>query len=275
MHKKIFLLVLFLMALSVMAQNLQVFAINGGAERLEGKDWKTLVKGQPLEGSDRVRTTPHGSLTLLDNERRKVYAVQSNKGGTVEALVGTQRARAKSLTAEAFAEVKRSMFSQQGDRYNTRGGVTYRGGNTDELLAAWIDQHVTSSYNIQRPTFAVKLHITDPITHKSVDNVNVGGTVELTAENESDEVLYVGVIDIDAEGTWSAVSEGCELLPPHSAVTLPYPVEFFEPRGTDHLLLVAYPEPFDLQRVVALRDSSTADGKNVKAGAARTVIKIK
>ncbi|MBR3633958.1 MAG: hypothetical protein IKN51_05430 [Bacteroidaceae bacterium] len=272
MYKRLVFLLVTLLSLKISAQELTVFAINGSAERLQGKDWKSLVKGQPLQGSDRVRTSPQGSLTLLDNERRKVYAVQSAQGGTVEALVGTQRARAKSMTAEAFAEVKKAMFSQPDDRYATRGGVTYRGGNADEQLAAWLDAHITSSFNIQNSSFTVALHATDPATHKAVRSVGVGGTVELLVVNESDEALHVSVLDVDAEGVWSAVSEGCELMPPHAAVVLPYPIEFFEPRGTDHLLLVAYPEVFDPQRVVALRDNTTVDGKTVEAGAA--VIKI-
>ena len=272
MYKRLVFLLVTLLSLKISAQELTVFAINGSAERLQGKDWKSLVKGQPLQGSDRVRTSPQGSLTLLDNERRKVYAVQSAQGGTVEALVGTQRARAKSGTAEAFAEVKKAMFSQPDDRYATRGGVTYRGGNADEQLAAWLDAHITSSFNIQNSSFTVALHATDPATHKAVRSVGVGGTVELLVVNESDEALHVSVLDVDAEGVWSAVSEGCELMPPHAAVVLPYPIEFFEPRGTDHLLLVAYPEVFDPQRVVALRDNTTVDGKTVEAGAA--VIKI-
>ena len=272
LRRLIILLTLMLTTLGVSAQELTVFAINGSAERLQGKEWKALMKGQPLQGSDRVRTSERGSLTLLDNERRKVYAVQSAQGGTVEALVGTQRARAKSMTAEAFAEVKRAMFSQPDDRYATRGGVTYRGGNADEQLAAWLDAHITSSFNIQNSSFTVALHATDPATHKAVRSVGVGGTVELLVVNESDEALHVSVLDVDAEGVWSAVSEGCELMPPHAAVVLPYPIEFFEPRGTDHLLLVAYPEVFDPQRVVALRDNTTVDGKTVEAGAA--VIKI-
>lgn len=272
MYKRLVFLLVTLLSLKISAQELTVFAINGSAERLQGKDWKSLVKGQPLQGSDRVRTSPQGSLTLLDNERRKVYAVQSPQGGTVEALVGTQRARAKSMTAEAFAEVKKAMFSQPDDRYATRGGVTYRGGNADEQLAAWLDAHITSSFNIQNSSFTVALHATDPATHKAVRSVGVGGTVELLVVNESDEALHVSVLDVDAEGVWSAVSEGCELMPPHAAVVLPYPIEFFEPRGTDHLLLVAYPEVFDPQRVVALRDNTTVDGKTVEAGAA--VIKI-
>ena len=272
MYKRLVFLLAALWSLHISAQELTVFAINGSAERLQGQDWKALVKGQPLQGSDRVRTSPQGSLTLLDNERRKVYAVQSAQGGTVEALVGTQRARAKSLTAEAFDEMKKAMFSQPDERYATRGGVTYRGGNADEQLAAWLDAHITSSFKIQNSSFTVALHATDPATHKAVRSVGVGGTVELLVVNESDEALYVTVLDVDAEGVWSAVSEGCELMPPHSAVVLPYPVEFFEPRGTDHLLLVAYPEAFDPQRVVALRGSTTVDGKTVEAGA--SVIKM-
>lgn len=271
-RRQIILLTLMLTALGVSAQELTVFAINGSAERLQGKDWKALVKGQPLQGSDHVRTSPQGSLTLLDNERRKVYAVQSTQGGTVEALVGTQRARAKSMTAEAFAEVKKAMFGKTDDRYATCGGVTYRGDDADERLAAWLDAHITSSFSIQHSSFTVALHATDPATHKAVRSVGVGGTVELLAVNESDEALYVSVLDVDADGAWSAVSEGCELMPPHSAVVLPYPVEFFEPRGTDHLLLVAYPEAYDPQRVVALRDSTTIESETVKAAAA--VVKI-
>lgn len=272
MYKRLIFILAALLSLHVTAQELTVFAINGSAERLQGKEWKALMKGQPLQGSDRVRTSERGSLTLLDNERRKVYAVQSPQGGTVEALVGTQRARAKNMTAEAFAEVKKAMFSQPDERYATRGGVTYRGGNADERLAAWLNTHVSPAFKIQQSAFTVALHATDPASHKAVRSVSVGGTVELLVVNESDEALYVSVLDVDADGVWSAVSEGCELMPPHSAVVLPYPIEFFEPRGTDHLLLVAYPEAFDPQRVVALRDSTTVDGKTVEAGSA--VIKM-
>lgn len=276
MYKRlIIVLALMLTGIRVSAQELQVFSINGSAERLDGKVWKPLVKGQPLRGNDHVRTSHHGSLTILDNERRKVYAVQSERGGTVEALVGTQRAHAKSMTAEAFAEVKNAMFSKQDDRYSTRGGVTYRGGNTDEMLAAWLNTNVNSSFSIQHSAYSLALHAMNPATHKAVSSIEVGETVELMVTNSSDAALYVGIIDIDAEGMWNAVVDFCELLPPHTAVVLPYPVEFFEPRGTDHLLLLAYPELFDIQRVLALRATTTADSKAFEAGATQLAIKIK
>lgn len=253
----------------------QVFSINGTAQRLDGKQWKTLVKAQPLTGDDQVRTSKNGTLTILDNNRRKIYAVQSEKGGKVETLTATQRARAKSLTQEAFTEVTKAMFGKQDERYATRGGVTYRGDNADEQVAAWLKASVNAKFNIRHSSFTVALHALNPVTHKTVRSVQVGETVELMVVNESDEALYVGVIDIDAESVWSAVSPNCELMPPHSTVILPYPIEFYEPRGTDHLLLVAYTEMYDPVRVVELyRSDKELDG-TADVGAAVTAIEIR
>lgn len=259
----------------VSAQDYQVFSINGTAERFDGNQWKTLVKAQALTGSDQIRTSRNGSVTVLDNKLRKIYAVQSVKGGKVETLTATQRARTKSLTKEAFAEVIKSMFGKQEDGYSTRGGVTYRGGNADELLAVWLNANIDDKYHISNSSFNIALHAINPISYKSVQSVRVGDNVELLVVNESDDALFVGVLDIDATGVWSAVSDGCELIPPHSSIVLPYPVEFFEPRGTDHLLLLAYTELFDPKRVVELRGKTTVGETSVKASAAQIEINIK
>lgn len=251
-----------------------MFSINGKAERLDGKQWKPLMKAQPLTDNDLIRTSPNGSVTILDNNRRKVYAVQSKNGGKVETLTSTQRAHAKSLTQEAFVEVTKSMFVKQDKQYKTRGGVTYRGGNSDELLAAWLNVNIDTEFKIHNNAFTIAIHSMNPATHKAVRKVQIGETVELLVVNESDEALYVGVLDVDAEGVWTNVAEGCELMPPHSSVVLPYPVEFYEPIGTDHLILLAYPEIFDPKRVVELRGTTTANGTTVEASAAQIEIKI-
>lgn len=265
---------IFLSPFIVKAQEYQVFSINGNAERFVGKEWKPLVKAQPLKGSDKVRTSKKGSLTILDNSRRKVYAVQCENGGRVDVLTATQRARAKSLSKEAFAEVAKNMFGKQDERYATRGGVTYRGENSDETLASWLKANVNSEFTISNSSFSLTLHVMNPTTHQAVHTVHVGESVELEVVNESDEMLYAGVVDIDAEGVWSAVSTNCELIPPHSTVLLPYPVEFFEPLGTDHLLLVAYTEAFNLQRVIELMPGTDETPDGINAGAAVVGIKI-
>lgn len=275
MYKKLIFLLIMIVNTCVSAQEMQVFAINGRAEMENKGKWTTLVKGQPLNLSDRVRTSQRGSLTILDNERRKIYAVQSEEGGTVEALVATQRARAKSLTREAFAEVKKSLFGKQDDRYATRGGVTYRGNNNDEMLACWLAANIDSRYEILNSQYTVALHAMDPVHHKAVRTVAVGESVELLVVNESDDALYVGIIDVDADSVWSAVSTECELLPPHSAVVLPYPIEFFEPRGTDHLLLIASAEPFNLPRALELYNTGYRDSGVGTFGAAQISISIK
>lgn len=275
MCKKLLLLVMMLLGFGASAQELQVFSISGTAELEKDEQWGSLVKGQSLADDDHVRTSKNGSLTILDNRNRKIYAVQSEKGGTVGNLIGSQRHKAKSMTKEAFAEVTKSMFGQQDNRYATRGGVTYRGGNTDELLATWLHANINSRFSISHSQYNVALHTMDPVHQKAVRSVQVGENVELLMVNESDEALYVGLIDIDAEGVWSVVSPNCELLPPHSAVMLPYPIEFFEPRGTDHLLLVAHPEIFNLQRAIELYHSGYRDGGEGQFGAAVLAIDIK
>ena len=260
---------------SLTAQEYLVFSINDTAERFDGREWKPLMKAQPLKGNDVVRTSKKGSLTILDNSHRKVYAVQNEKGGKVETLTSTQRAHAKSMSREAFAEVTKSMFGKQDERYSTRGGVTYRGNNTDEMLAVWLHNNVDSNFKIQKSSFIVNITATNPATRKMVNSVFVGETVELTVANESDDALFVGVIDIDAEGVWSALSTDCELIPPHSTVILPYPIEFFEPKGTDHLLLVACPEMFNLQRTLALTPDNKDMSHTDKFGASIIDIEIR
>lgn len=253
------------------AQDYQVFSINGTAERFDGKAWKALVKAQPLTGKDKVRTSRNGSLTILDNNRRKVYAVQSEKGGKVETLTATQRAHAKSLTREAFAEVTKAMFGKLDERYDTRGGVTYRGENVDEALAIWLKANVDTKYRILNSSFKLALYATDPATHQAVHTVHVGESVEMKVSNESDEALFISIIDIDAEGVWSAVSTECNLIPPHSLVVLPYPVEFYEPLGTDRLLLLAYTELFDPQRIVELLKTNAIEGESDISVGAKTI----
>lgn len=273
--KRITFLLCWLLCLCASAQELQVFSINGTAELEKKGQWVALVKGQSLADDDHVRTSKNGTLTILDNSYRKIYAVQSEKGGTVGNLIGPQRHKAKSMTKEAFAEVTKSMFGKQDDRYSTRGGVTYRGDNTDELLAAWLASNINFQYSIPNSQYTISIQAVDPIRHTAVHEVHVGESVDILMVNESDEALYVGLIDIDADGVWSAVSPSCELLPPHSAVLLLYPIEFFEPRGTDHLLLVGHPEPFNLHRVVELYRSGYRDGGEGQFGAAVIAIDIR
>lgn len=256
MKRLVFTLML-LFGAYAMAQEYQVFSINGTAERLDGKQWKPLVKAQPLTNSDQVRTSKNGSLTILDNSHRKIYAVQSANGGKVETLVATQRSHAKSMTKEAFAEVTKDMFGKQPEGQTTRGGVTYRGDNTEDMLAAWLNDNISQEFKIQNSTHTVELSTINPATQKEVSSVRVGESVDVMVKNESDEALFVGIIDIDAEGEWTAVSPDCELVPPHSSVKLSYAVEFFEPLGTDHLLLLAYNELFNLYRVVELYKHAT------------------
>ena len=270
MKKTIFMLVL-LATMYATAQELQVYSINGTAERQVGAQWKSLVLGEILKGNDRVRTSARGSITLLDIKRRKVYAVQSEEGGRLESLVGSQRAKAQSLSREAFAEVVKSIFTRQDNRFATRGGVTYRGGNADEMIAAWLRQNLSKDFKVAHSEYRVSLQLLEPFTNKKLDNIKINGRAEVLAANESSDALYVNLIDVDAKGNWSAMGFDNQLIPPHSAVLLSHPIEFFEPRGTDHIILIAYPEEFNIERIIELYHTSTEKATSEVGVAVQTI----
>ena len=87
--------------------------------------------------------------------------------------------------------------------------------------------------------------------------VYIGKEAYFRVSNTSNVDLYVNIIDINAEGELydcMPVDEGMTLshllIPANSTIDLKdYPISFAEPAGTDHLLLLAYPEPFDLRVV--------------------------
>ena len=75
--------------------------------------------------------------------------------------------------------------------------------------------------------------------------------------NNSKKDLYVNIIDVDDDGKLSdclPVDDGLTmshlLIPAESVIDLSnYPVTLWLPQGTDHLILVAYDEPFDVRVV--------------------------
>lgn len=270
------------------AQSLYVYATNGTVERLEdGKQWKSLAKAVPLDPKDVVRTQTNGSLTILDTERRKVYAVQSPRPAAVSALLSNQMSRGRSYTKEAFSAMTKALFGRNDvsmQAYRTKGGVTYRGDNVEEQLAAWLHAHLRGAGALTAvgSDYDISLHTLSPSSRRSSRSVNVGGSMLLLVENNSDEALYVNVIDVDADGVWSVVLPMDEagtmaftLVPPHSSVELPWPIEFFEPKGTDSLILLAHTEPYNLQHVIDLYTANPSTDCAVKAGVSIAPVQIR
>lgn len=262
-------LVLLCIAISISAQHLYVLNINGKAELKKNGEWVSLIKAQPLYDDNVIRTSKFGSVTILDKDRNKEYAVQSESGATVQALLSTQKSSVKRFTKEVVEVLSDILFSSKDNErknYQTTGGVTYRSDNADEAIAAWLKNSLNDQYEVAGSSYHVSLEVIDSYTYQTIREIKAGDHADLMVMNDSDIPLYVNVVDVDAEGRWSVVIPKDEtemmttlLMPPHASVILPDPINFFEPKGIDHLILLAYPMPFNLQRVIALCQAGNVD----------------
>ena len=286
MRKTFITFVLLCFAMTLFAQHLFVMGINGTGEIRKKDHWVSLIKAQELNEEDVIRTSKYGSVTILDKERGKEYAVQSVDGAKVKELIATQKSSVKRFAKEIVEVLSDILFNTKGKErkaYETSGGVTYRSDNADERIASWLKNNLNNRLEIGNSAYEVSLQIMDPFTYQSIRETKVDDYAELMVMNDSGIPLYVNVIDVDAEGRWSVVIPKDEtemmstlLIPPYASVILPYPISFSEPKGVDHLILLAYPMPFNLHRVVALYQADNVDlSLSAEVGGAVCPISIK
>lgn len=269
MRKIVATFVLLCFAATLFAQHLFVMSVNGTAEIKKKDHWVPLIKAQALNDEDVIRTSKYGSVTILDKERGKQYAVQSVSGAKVKELLATQKSSVKRFANEVVEFLSDILFNtkeKERKDYQTTGGVTYRSDNADEMIASWLKNNLNDRLEVGSSAYPVSLQVIDPFTYQVIREIKAGDHAELMVMNDSDIPLYVNVIDVDFEGQWSAVIPKDEtemmttlLIPPHARVFLPFPISFFEPKGVDHLILLAYPMPFNLQRVIALYQAGNVD----------------
>ena len=124
------------------------------------------------------------------------------------------------------------------------------------------------------------LQAVDTYQNLPIKEIKAGEYANLLVSNNNDIPLYVNVIDIDGNLEWTAVIPKDEvemmsslLIPPHASVILPYPIQFFEPVGTDQLILLAYPMPFNVQRIINLYRSGNVD-TTISAKVGGTIMSI-
>lgn len=286
MRKLFLLFALSCFAVSLSAQHLFVLEINGTAEIKQKEKWVALVKAQALRDDDLIRTSKYGSLMILDKERGKEYAVQSTDGAKVQDLLVTQKSSVKRFAKEVVEVISDILFNKKDKEsaaFQTTGGVTYRSDNADEMIASWLKNNLNVRLEVGGSAYPISLHVIDPFTYQTIHEVKVGDHAELMVMNDSDIPLYMNVIDVDSEGQMSVVIPKNEaemmttmLIPPHASVILPYPISFFEPKGVDHLILLAYPMPFNLQRVIALYEAGNVDvSLSAEVGGSVRLISIK
>ncbi len=249
-------------AVSVHAK-LYVYDLNGTAECQRNKEWTSLYKTAELQESDVVRTQQYSSMVILDDSRKKLYSVQSSEPVTVKQLIN-QDENSVSLLKEAFAGIFSSMSKENSksvEHYQQRGGVTYRGDNEDRAVAMALTNICGSdlrAINNFQSGYPMELRLVNVANSAYTQEVAVGTVLVAEIENRSNKALYVNLLDIDVEGNKTIlfpIDEELNMLhlvvPAYSTVRFNgYPIVIYEPEGVDHIIAVAYPQPFNMQRVL-------------------------
>ncbi|MCQ2191514.1 MAG: copper chaperone PCu(A)C [Paludibacteraceae bacterium] len=244
------------------AQNLIVYNVTGSAEKLDGSNWKALTRRETLKETDVVRVGKNSALSILDKGSSKVYALKQGEAQKVGDLIGDIRSNQNSASGKYFDHMVGSLFNGSSSTVShNAGGCSYRGAAIENDMARTIafKQANNSLVKISNGTsdYNVRFDVIDRNADTTLSKVFIGKEAYFRITNNSEVDLYVNIIDVNAEGELydcMPVDEGMTLshllIPAKSTIDLKdYPIAFSEPVGTDHLLLLAYPEPFDLRVV--------------------------
>lgn len=262
--KKFLILALLAFCQLVGAQNLYVYNVIGKASWLVGTAWKPLTKRTALKQTDKVRVEANSSLSIIDKQNNKVYAFKQTQGAqVVGALVQQVSGNSSSLSSKFFSHAVASLFGGSSDKVShNAAGCTYRGVSVEGDIARTLVYKEKNSSLVQinnaQTDYSVTFDLIDPALDSAISSpVYIGREVFFRIHNNSKKDLYVNIIDVDDDGKLSdclPVDDGLTmshlLIPAESVIDLSnYPVTFVAPQGTDHLILVAYDEPFDVRVV--------------------------
>lgn len=273
--KKMFLVMaLCLTQMASYAQNLLVYNITGSAERLEQGNWKPLTKRAQLNANDQVRVSKNSALAIIDKKNNKVYAIKETGAKSIDALIAGVSGNDKSLTVK-FAEhaAKALMDGSSSNVSHNAAGCTYRGASVENDIAKTLIYKEKNTSLVQLSNAMTDYGVSfDLVDRKSGEvlpqQVNIDHEAYFRIKNTSNRDLYVNILDINPNGELyeclpvdDAMTLSHLLIPAQSTIDLTdYPITFTAPQGTDHLILVAYDEPFDLREVSKVLKTSGVQG---------------
>ena len=241
-----------LLCFSANAQHF-VYEINGNAY-VKSSTWKAAYRSMQVNLTDSIRTDGYSAVVILDRNSNRLYSLQATRSELVQDLLNEQKKTSRSLIKEVCQGLFATLFTNNNksmEAYNRSSGVTYRDEDSDLIVAQALAASKSSSSEV---TF----RIIDRHTGHTLTETQVGELAVAEITNNTGVGLYINIADFDSAGNMAPIFPADEnstmlhlYMPARSVVRLyNYPVEFFEPRGTDTLVLVAYHKPFNLMNVL-------------------------
>lgn len=239
-----------------------VFAINETVERQSAQGWMALQKGDKLLAADSIRMSPYASLSVLDDKTKRVYALQSATPVRLGELMKQAQSSSPTNLARYWKTIQSIFRTGNADERIGSAGVNYRDASADQMVAGYLCQQLREqpwkSIPALHSDYKLELQVVSAESGELCHTLREGESARLLVSNHSSKALFVAILDVDAGGVPQVLlpHDAADMfshmfVPAYSTVMLSEIIRF-APAGVDHLYLIAYDEPFDMQHVLDL-----------------------
>lgn len=264
-----------------------VFAVNETVERQSAQGWQALNKGDKLLGTDIIRMGQFASLSVLDDKSKRIYTLQTAKETKLAELMQQAQSSCSPNIARYAKTILNIFRSEDTEALSGSAGVNYRDAAADRIVAdilrRQMEGYTWSNAPVLKSSYRLDLQMVSAESGEICQVVREGERVRLLVSNHSNRALFVAIVDVDASGIPQVLlpQDASEMIsrmfiPAYATVMLPE-VLTFAPAGADNLYMFAYEEPFDMQKVLALMPTASAEmpATGAQLGTAQLVIQIR
>lgn len=280
------------------AQKYAVFSVTGKAYIEQGGKLVPLAARKYIDKSSRLKITKESAVTILDEAKLKMYSFTREGSSTVGELIDLSAKRTKSLTKQYMGYLVKQMFDPKTqkmvhpDAYMQVTGTSYRASSADSLFMARVvdiinngtthdaspEKEIVNASNMFESDFDVALELVDPQTGKALPrDIKPNTACYVRVRNNTNETLYVNVLNIDAKGNKYLVlpmdqEATCANLLVPASCTVGFKTEPFitsEIPSEDAFLLVATEEPVNFSILMDDITTGKYTGSKMRVGLSR------
>lgn len=281
-------------------QTYTVFSVIGNTKVVQGRQAMPLEPRKQLNGRDRLIIEAESAVTLLDEKNNKMYFFSSEGTQSVKELVEKASHRAKTISRQYMSYMVKQLFSKGSrqmshpDTYMQVTAMSYRSASADSMLLSRLSQTLPqvvgktaeeilcSEDNSIDGDMKVRFELVSCDTGRPITELvkpNTGAYVRV--HNDTEEALYVNVLDIDQGGNKylvlpvdSAASCAHLLVPPMSTVSFKSePFIFSSDPVRETFILVATEEPVDFS--ILMNPIRRSSRKPMRVGFNRRFYQVK
>ena len=280
------------------AQKYAVYSVAGKAYIEQGGKFVPLATRKYINKNSRLKITKESAVIILDEAKLKMYSFTREGSSTVGELIDLSAKRTKSLTKQYMGYLVKQMFDSKTkkmahpDSYMQVTGTSYRAGSVDSLFMARVvdiinsgtspgaspEKEIVNASNMFASDFDVTLELVDPQTGKALPReIKPNTACYVRVRNNTNETLYVNVLNIDAKGNKYLVlpmdqEATCANLLVPASCTVGFKTEPFitsDVPSEDAFLLVATEEPVNFSILMDNITAGKLSGSKMRVGLSR------